>query len=107
MYPDRPPEPPAAPPPGAPGVAGPSTWHVTPETHPHLYGPLDPDLQADPFDARLGPCPHRLAHWRCGGEVSCSCRLGRGQAGIVDFEDCRACAFADAGLSVAYSRDRR
>jgi hypothetical protein len=41
------------------------------------------------------PCKHRTVRWGCNGECTMACARGKGQAGIVDPQDCSACDEAE------------
>ena len=80
-------------PPPDPGVPPPS-W---PPVHPYFV------------DARrIAACPH-WTHGRLDPACGCHqnrCALGRGQAGIVDHHDCRACLAADRRREIVVARYR-
>lgn len=75
-------------------AAGPN-GSPAPVIAPVVIATSTPSPRPDPFTAACGPCVHREAHWRCNSEVSLTCRLGLGQAGIIDEADCRGCDRAE------------
>lgn len=58
---------------------------------PMAFGPVV--IQPDPVHASgLPPCQHRSSKWVCSeGRTILNCALGKGQAGIIESDDCRSC----------------